>query len=398
MSIQTELTRITNDRNTIRTKLVELGLATSSDNLDTLAEAIDDIADKGTPDAEVKEGESYTIAAGYYHGGTVRGVAGGGHYELQTKTGIVPTKSEQTITPDSGYYGLASVTVDAIPDNYADVSSVTAAAGDVLTGKSIVDADGVLVAGTMVNRGAVTQKLDTTTKSYTVPAGYHNGSGAVTIETETKNATPSKSSQNITPSAGKVLDKVVVAAIPSNYVDIDDYSETNAAAANILTGKTAYLKDEDGFEEVTGSMPNNGSQSATLTTASATKTIPAGYTSGGTVDVSSETKSVTPSTSQQTITGSSNKFLSSVTVAAIPAIYGDATNADAIAGNILTGKKAVVKSNNAATLVTGTMANNGSTSATIDGLTTMSATIPAGYTSGGTVTLTNDIENALALI
>ena len=48
--------------------------------------------------------------------------------------------------------------------------------------------------------------------------------------------------------------------------------------------------------------------------------------------------------------------------------------------------------------VEGTMANNGEISKTIDGLTQTSATIPAGYTSGGTVSLTDAIETALAAI
>lgn len=48
--------------------------------------------------------------------------------------------------------------------------------------------------------------------------------------------------------------------------------------------------------------------------------------------------------------------------------------------------------------VEGAMANNGAISKTIDGLTQTSATIHAGYTSGGTVSLTDDIENALAAI
>ena len=46
----------------------------------------------------------------------------------------------------------------------------------------------------------------------------------------------------------------------------------------------------------------------------------------------------------------------------------------------------------------GTIANNGAISKTIDGLTQTSVDIPAGYTSGGTVSLTDDIENALAAI
>ena len=44
------------------------------------------------------------------------------------------------------------------------------------------------------------------------------------------------------------------------------------------------------------------------------------------------------------------------------------------------------------------MANNGAIAATIDGLTVTSYEVPAGYTSGGTVSLTNDIETALAAI
>lgn len=48
--------------------------------------------------------------------------------------------------------------------------------------------------------------------------------------------------------------------------------------------------------------------------------------------------------------------------------------------------------------VEGTMANNGAIAKTIDGLTQTSVAIPAGYTSGGTVGLTDDIENALAAI
>ena len=41
---------------------------------------------------------------------------------------------------------------------------------------------------------------------------------------------------------------------------------------------------------------------------------------------------------------------------------------------------------------------NGAIQATIDGLTTTSYTVPAGHTTGGTVSLTSDIEDALAAI
>lgn len=50
------------------------------------------------------------------------------------------------------------------------------------------------------------------------------------------------------------------------------------------------------------------------------------------------------------------------------------------------------------TVTTGTMPNNGALAGTIDGMTASSYSIPAGYTSGGTVSLTSSIETALAAI
>lgn len=61
----------------------------------------------------------------------------------------------------------------------ADLDAVTAGAGDVLAGKVIVDKDGEPLTGTMPNRGAVNQSLGVN-GVYTIPAGYHNGSGKVT--------------------------------------------------------------------------------------------------------------------------------------------------------------------------------------------------------------------------
>ena len=282
MSIATELSRIQTDRNTIRTKLVALGLVSSTANLDDCATAVGGIENRGAVSASVQEGDTYTIPAGYHNGsGTVSGVSGGGNYSLQSKT-VTPTKAQQPITPDSGYYGLSDVTVAAIPDAYQDVSSVDATAGDVLTGKIFVASDGTVVTGTMANNGAVSKTLDGTTISYTIPKGYHSGTGKVQIVLETKTVTPTKSVQDITPTSGKVLSKVTVAAIPDNYIDTSD---ADAVAANILADKTAYV----GGAKVTGTMPNNGATGGSidgLTTTSVT--IPAGYTSGGTVSMTSD--------------------------------------------------------------------------------------------------------------
>lgn len=60
-------------------------------------------------------------------------------------------------------------------------------------------------------------------------------------------------------------------------------SDATAAAGDVLTGKTAYGSGG----AVNGSMANNGSTSGTISSKTGTVTIPAGYTSGGTVSISS---------------------------------------------------------------------------------------------------------------
>lgn len=284
MSTATEISRLTAARNTIRDKLIDLGLAASTDKLDVLANAVDGIANRGAVSAQVQEGDTYTIPAGYHNGsGTVSGVSGGGNYSLQSKT-VTPTKNQQSITPDTGYYGLSDVTVAAIPEAYQNVSSVTATAGEVLSGKVIVTSSGP-VTGTMTNNGAVTRTLDATAdnQSYTIPAGYHNGSGAVSIVLENKTATPTKSSQDITPTTGKVLGKVTVGPIPSAYQDV---SNVDAVAADVLSGKIIVAADGT---EITGSMANNGAVSGTIDGLTVTSyTIPAGYTSGGAVALTND--------------------------------------------------------------------------------------------------------------
>ena len=283
MSISTEISRIQSDRNTIRAKLVELGMANNTDNLDVLAEAIGDLVNRGAVSVTVQEGDTYTIPKGYHNGsGTVSGVAGGGNYNLQSKT-ATPTKKQQNITPDGGYYGLSDVTVAPIPDAYQDVTSVTAAAGDVLTGKVFVLADGSVTTGTMANNGAVSKTLDATTITYTIPKGYHSGTGTVKIVLETKTVTPTKSAQDITPTAGKVLSKVTVGAIPDTYQDV---TGVTASAADVLTGKK--IVDTTGAV-VDGSMPNNGAVDATIDGLTTTSyAVPAGYTSGGTVSLTDD--------------------------------------------------------------------------------------------------------------
>ena len=60
------------------------------------------------------------------------------------------------------------------------------------------------------------------------------------------------------------------------------------------------------------------------------------------------------------------------------------------AANLLLNKQLIDSEGN---IVTGTMPNNGSITRTMDGVNTKSVSIPAGYTSGGSVSLDSTIDN-----
>lgn len=130
----------------------------------------------------------------------------------------------------------------------SDTSGATATADEILYGQTAY-ANGDVVTGSMVNNGAVTGTITTKTQQYTIPVGYHDGSGKVSISSteqakivasniksgvvilgvtgtysgegvraQTKTATPTTSQQTILPDANyDYLSQVTVNAIP--YVE-----------------------------------------------------------------------------------------------------------------------------------------------------------------------------------
>ena len=83
---------------------------------------------------------------------------------------------------------------------------------------------------------------------------------------------------------GVVYSSVPEVDIPKNGGGTAKFYDTASAdisAGDVLTGKTAY----GASGSVSGSMANNGSTSGTIGTKAGTVTIPAGYTTGGTVSL-----------------------------------------------------------------------------------------------------------------
>lgn len=94
-----------------------------------------------------------------------------------------------------------------------------------------------------------------------------------------------------------------------------DSSECDAAAGNVLSGKVFVgASGQD-----TGSMTNNGATGGTIGTKAGTYTIPAGYTSGGTVSLTN----VTDCVSSNILTGKSILGVSGSL--AMPSISQDST-------------------------------------------------------------------------
>lgn len=111
--------------------------------------------------------------------------------QLSTQSGktITPTKSRQTAV-SSSKWTTGTVYVAAIPSNYVDVSGLDIEPQDVVYGTEFIDGDGNRNTGTMPNIGAVNGHLEPMSgvETYTVPKGYHDGTGTVGIGEDLKDA------------------------------------------------------------------------------------------------------------------------------------------------------------------------------------------------------------------
>ena len=170
--------------------------------------------------------------------------------------------TNDTITADkilSGYtaHAASGAPITGTCAYDADTSDATATVAEVLDSKTFYK-NGDKLTGTMPNRGAVSGTITTVAGAYTIPNGYHDGSGSVSLSStdqskliaenirqgveilgvtgtmsgsedvnaQAKTATPTTSVQTITPDTGyNYLTQVTVNAIP--------YTETDNAAGGI---------------------------------------------------------------------------------------------------------------------------------------------------------------------
>lgn len=95
-----------------------------------------------------------------------------------------------TIKADKLLTGFTAHGADGEPVNGSctfdmDTSSMTAAASEILTGKT-AGVKGKTITGSMPNKGGVTGYISTKEEQYTIPLGYHDGSGKVGIHADEK--------------------------------------------------------------------------------------------------------------------------------------------------------------------------------------------------------------------
>ena len=216
MSIQSEINRIINFRDLSFEAVREKGVTVPANAV------IDDLPDYI---AAIQQGGGMSVVeTPDSHGGTVVTITGE-TTRLQSKT-ATPSTSAQTISPDSGYTGLSSVQISAMPSGSATApASISGTAATVSTGTNTL---------TLSKTVSVTPSVSA---GYVESGTAGNSSVSLTANVTTKAAatiTPTKSTQTIA-SGTYLTGTQTIAAIPAAYQDV---TGVTAAAGDVVSGKT----------------------------------------------------------------------------------------------------------------------------------------------------------------
>lgn len=157
----------------------------------------------------------------------------------------------------TGSLGTCTTELSTCSTDLGTCNAGTATAGDVLNGKTFSSSAGLGATGTMPDNGAVIFMPSTTAQ--TIPAGYHSGSGSVAGDA------------NLV--SGNIRSGTSLFGVAGSS-SVVDTSGTTATAADMASGKTAYVNG--GL--VTGSVVPGSNVNGP--NGSATFTIPDGLYSG----------------------------------------------------------------------------------------------------------------------
>lgn len=174
--------------------------------------------------ADGKWFKSFTIAV------PNSGGSGASNIQISKNTNIDNAVSSNlgsiSVEPDSGYDSMAQVVIDttnlfAILEGETDQEQTNEYILSGVSGYQVSDAHGAHalrpVRGSMMNHGAVGATLNHTTKSYTIGKGYHNGSGSVTLGSNSSAPSVTANGTIVTyDSDGNYYDSIVV-NVPTSF-------------------------------------------------------------------------------------------------------------------------------------------------------------------------------------
>lgn len=134
----------------------------------------------------------------------------------------------------SGAQGTGSCTYDA------DTKDATAVAAEILSGKTAYK-NGSKLTGTMSNRGAVSGSISAKAGVYTIPQGYHDGSGTVGIA--------SAEQAKLTPD--NIREGVTVLGVVGTMSGSEDVKATSVNVTPYTTAQTIVPSDLGDFNSIT---------------------------------------------------------------------------------------------------------------------------------------------------